>query len=96
MATPLELLASMEIALERGRDAQSASVTAMSAALARVKATGVKVQTETTPTGVRGRFTDNPRSRAQVRLNPGDVASRAAAKAAQVGADAMEEAMGRS
>lgn len=96
MATPEELLRSMESALERGREAQAASVQAMADAIDRVKATGVKVTSQASSEGVRARFVENPRSRAQVRLNPADVAAKASDRAARVGQQAMQEAVGRS
>lgn len=95
MATPSELLSSMEVALQRGREAQAASVAEMTAALSRVKATGVKVEVQSSLTGVRAVFTDNPRSRAQVRLNPRDVAQKATERAVTKGSDALREVVGR-
>lgn len=96
MATPAELLRSMEVALERGREAQAASVDAMAAAMSRVKATGVRVQSQASVGGVRASFSDNPRSRAQVRLNPADVAAKAAERVSRVGEEALRDAVSRS
>lgn len=96
MATPGELLRSMEVALERGREAQAASADAMAAAMSRVKATGVRVQSQASSGGVRATFSENPNARALVRLNPSDVAAKATERAAAAGSAAMRDVVGRS
>ena len=94
MATVSELLDSFEQARERADRVGPAVTGAVSSAAARIRATGVKVQVEQTGSGARVVFADNPRSRAQQRLDPRVVAERAEPRLAEAAEQAVEAVMG--
>ena len=94
MATVSELLDSFQQAQERAEQAGPAVASAVSASAARIRATGVKVQVEQTGSGARVVFADNPRSRAQQRLDPRVVAERAESRLAEAAEQAVKGVMG--
>lgn len=94
MATTAELMESFEQAQKRADQVGAAVSSAVSTTAARIRATGVKVQVEQTRSGARVVFTDNPRSRAQVRLDPRTVAERAERRLAEAAEQTVKGVMG--
>lgn len=93
MATVEELLESLEEARKQAEGVPVAVSQAASGAVAGMRATGVRITSEVTSSGVRVRFSENPRSRAQVRLDPGSVAEKASLRLQAVAESAVKGAM---
>lgn len=94
MASVEDLVASLEAARQQAEGVPVAVAQSAQAAVAGMRATGVKITSEVTSKGVRVRFAENPRSRAQVRLDPASVAVKAADRLTDVAGKAVEQAMG--
>lgn len=95
MASVQDLSSSLQDALDRANDVSRAVTQSVTASASRMKATGVSIMTTATDSGVQVRFGVNPRSRAQVRMEPASVAERAEQRLTQTASNAVREVMGR-
>ena len=95
MASINDLVESLEEASFRANQVSPAVRRAVASTAGRMRATGVKISVEETSSGARVLFSDNPRSRAQVRLDPRSVAERAEGKLLDAADSAVRSVMSR-